>query len=352
VNELNYQLLKEVHKLKPIVRTQMLGVGTYLPNQRVTSEDIMQDIDTEKNYGLAHNWMSVAMGIHERRMVSPEQQPSDLAIRAARKALDSCPDLNPDDIDAVIFCGIERDMPEPATAHIVQNALGLRANHVFDVSNACMGFFDGLKLASSLIESGIIRCGLVVTGEVTTKVSRKVADQLKKGVSRKTAQHLWGALSVGDAGGAMIVGRSETGRSGFMTFRQKSESQHVKLCQYKWKPDGDVEAHMNMAHLLARGVRLHNRIYKDTLKEIGWKKVDWAMAHQTGDTAYEHTAKLVGIDRVRFIKTYPKLGNVTTATLPVSFQKLFSSKKVKTGDKVGGLFAGSGLVIGQFGYVV
>lgn len=352
MNELNYSLLQQVHQLKPIVRTKVLGVGSYLPRQRVTSDEIMQEIGTEKKYGLPHNWMSAEMGITERRMVSADQRPSELAIEAAKNAFESCPDVHPSQIDAVIFCGIERDMPEPATAHHVQHALGLNAAHVFDVANACLGFFEALKIMNSLIESGAVKYGLIVTGEVSTKVARVVADQLKGGISSAEAKHLWGILSVGDAGGAMILGHTRDGQCGFMKFNQISKSQYAGLCHYKWKKNGKVEAHMNMAHIVARGLKLNKQVYRETLDELGWNKVDWAVAHQTGKTAFEHAISLHGVDKCKIMKTYPKLGNITTATLPMSFQKLMASGSLKLGDKVGGLFAGSGLVVGQFGYVV
>jgi len=352
MNQINYELLRQGQQLKPIILTQMIGVGTYLPDQKVKSDDMMQDIDTEKHYGLPYSWMSSEMGILERRMVALDQLPSDLAIKAGQQALNSCPDFNPDLIDAVIFCGIERDTPEPATAHVVQRALGLNAGHVFDVANACFGFVEGLKLASSLVESETIKYGLVVTGEVTTKMSRAVMQRLKKGISIDAAKHLWGMLSVGDAGGAIIVGASPDAQSGFVKFHQKSLSKHVNLCHYKWKHNGDVDAHMNMAQIVARGLRLNKQIYHETLTELGWDKVDWAIAHQTGKTAFEHALNLHGIEEQRIVKTYPSLGNITTATLPLSFQKLMSSGSLKAGDRIGGLFAGSGLVAGQFGYVV
>lgn len=352
MNEINYKLLQQVHQLKPFVRTMVVGVGSYLPEQRVTSNEIMQDIQTEKQYGLPHSWMSDEMGIVERRVVTNDQLPSELAIEAARDVFNAYPDIDPQKIDAVIFCGIERDRPEPATAHVIQRALGLKANHVFDVANACFGFFDGLKLASSLVESGAIKLGLVVTGEVTTKMSRVVAKQLKRGMPLDKAKHLWGMLSVGDAGGAMVVGQAENSQSGFVKFNQASKSQYSNLCRYDWKPNGDVEAHMNMGHIVARGLKLNKQIYRETLNELGWSKVDWVVAHQTGDAAFAHATALHGIDKRKIMKTYPKLGNITTATLPISFKKLMSSGKLKAGDKIGGLFAGSGLVAGQFGYIV
>jgi len=352
MNEINYKLLQQVHQLKPIIRTKVMGVGSYLPEQRVTSDDIMQDIQTEKKYGLPHNWMSSQMGIIERRMVSGTQLPSELAIKAAESALEACPDVNPDQIDAVIFCGIERDMPEPATAHIIQRALGLNANYVFDVANACFGFFQGLKLASSLIESETIRYGLIVTGEVSTIAARSIAKQLKRGMTIKQAKHLWGALSVGDAGGAMIVAPDREGNSGFMKFHQMSKSQYARLCHYHWQANGEVKGYMDMARIVARGLKLSRQVYQEAFDELGWDTVDWVVAHQTSRASFEHMRNIHEVETCKFMKTYPKFGNITTATMPLSFQKLSTSGNLKSGDKVGGMFAGSGLVCGQFGYVV
>ncbi|MBX2847434.1 MAG: hypothetical protein KTR16_03885 [Acidiferrobacterales bacterium] len=351
MNQINYQLLQQVHRLRPIVRAQVHGASCYLPQQIVSSIELMSEIKTDLHYGMPTNWMDKEMGILHRRMVDLEEKPSDLAIKAAEKLLGQHEDLDKDRIDAVIFCGIERDRPEPATAHTVQYALGLNAAHVFDVANACFGFYDGLKLASSLIESSLVDHALVVTGEVTTKMARNVVEQLKRGMPLEKAKHLWGMLSVGDAGGAMLLGPSENQESGFVKFHQTSKSQYVNLCHYQWKPNGDVEAHMNMANIVARGLKMNKQMYKEALDELGWNKVDWAVAHQTGRTAFEHAINLHGIQASKLVKTYPYLGNITTATLPVSFQKLIDSGNLQWGDRIGGLFAGSGLVAGQFGYI-
>jgi len=316
MNEINYKLLQQIHQLKPIVRTKVSAIGTHLPKNRVSSDDIMQ------------------------------------YISAAKDAFNSKPNFDPGLIDAVIFCGIERDREEPATAHFIQNALGLNASHVFDVSNACYGFVDGVKLASALVEAGSIKHALIVTGEVSTKMGRAVADILKKGIPLKDARNLWGMISLGDAGGAMILSASEDGNSGFMKFNQRSESRHVNLCNYKWQRDGSIEAHMQMARIVSRGFDLNKKIFNETLKELGWSSVDWAVAHQTGDATFKQTLSLHSLHESKLVKTYPKLGNITTATLPVSFKKLFESGNLKSGDKIGGLFAGSGLVAGQFGYIV
>ena len=152
------------------------------------------------------------MGICERRMSDGAEKPSSLAINAAKQAIAECTDLNLEHIDMVLFCGIERDQPEPATAHTVQNALGLHAQHVFDVANACFGFVDGIEIASRFIEAGVIRKALITTGEVPTRLIPSFLKQLQGNLSRKEALKLLGWLSVGDAGGAVIMGDGEDER--------------------------------------------------------------------------------------------------------------------------------------------
>jgi 3-oxoacyl-[acyl-carrier-protein] synthase-3 len=312
----------------------------------------MEELHSFQNYGMPINWMSKEMGIHERRMAPDEFNPSDLAIRAGREALDKCVALDPEMIDAVIFCGIERDQPEPATAHTIQNSLGLKANHVFDVANACYGFVDGLKLATALIESNMIKYALVVTGEVSTKVLKAVVDMLKKGVSKEKANTLWGALSLGDAGGAVILGQAQDDSTGFRAFNQRCDSRQVDRCRYKFRADGSVDGQMQMAQIVARGFQLNKGMLDNTLEILGWDGFDWALTHQTGKRTFDQTLTLKSINDDKLVKTYPYLGNITTATLPICLKKLWNSGLVSKGDRIGGLFAGSGITTGQFGYVV
>lgn len=331
-------------------QSEVIKTGAYLPKQSLSSVDLMQEIQTERKYGLPHDWMTKDMGILSRRISRPDQMPSELACHAARQCLDGLSKAEIDEIDAVIFCGIERDRPEPSTAHTIQNSLGLKANHVFDVANACFGFFEGVKLASALIASHAIRSALVTTGEISTRVALKVADMLKNGMRPEQAKHLWGMLSVGDAGGAMLLAPPSNPHRGFVDFRQRSASQYAQLCHYSWSQKGDLEAHMNMAQIVGRGLKLNKEVYQESIDRLGWHSFDWMIAHQTGKTSHQHAERLSDSKDGRVIKTFPKLGNITTATLPVSFKKLLASDSLNRGDKIGGLFAGSGLVAGQFAY--
>lgn len=335
--------------MQNITKAQILSVGQYLPDEVVKSDDLFSDFGSEVRYGIPENWMSEQMGIKERRMAPRDAKPSEIALPAARQALFNS-GLQEIDIDLVIFCGIERDMPEPATAHVIADQLGLAPRHAFDVANACYGFVDGLQLASQFIASGVLKHALVVTGEITTnKVLLGALEALKNGVDVKQAKKLIGMLSVGDAGGALVLGPSHNGTSGFEAFNAISQSRHQKKCYYKFK-DGTFDGQMEMAHLSALMISNHDKMMEETMDQLGWPGFDWLLSHQIGEKPFERIREISGIKRDKMVKTLPYLGNITTATLPVGFYKLSKNANLREGDRIGGCFAGSGIVIGQFGY--
>lgn len=332
-------------------KVKINSVGTFLPPEIVKSTELMTEIDSENRYDIPNNWLSDAMGIEERRVAPANAKPSDLAIPAAREAIESCPGLDPQEIDLVIFCGIERDQPEPATAHTIQNALGLKANHVFDMANACFGFIDAMEVASNFIKCGIVRKALITTGEVPTKVLRAAVDTLKGGVDIKTAKNIIGALSVGDAGGAVVISASEVyDPSGFELFNTNCHSEYYDKCIYNKREDGSIDGQMVMGQLAGAFIKYNKRLLIDTLDKLGWEEFDWMLTHQIGKKPFERLSNMNGVNPSSMIKTFDKLGNITSATFPVSFKKLCDDASVGVGDRVGGCFGGSGFAVGQFGY--
>jgi 3-oxoacyl-(acyl-carrier-protein) synthase III len=334
-----------------ISKVKICSSGVYFPEEIVKSDDLFAEINSESQYDIPCDWMSSVMGISERRMAPDTAKPSDLAIPAARQALANAGEVDPQDIDLVIFCGIERDQSEPATAHTIQNALGLNARYTFDIANACFGFVDAMQIATNYIRCGIVRNALITTGEVPTRVLKAAVRQLKGGVDIKTARNIIGALSVGDAGGAVVLGATpKNSKSGFELFNTVSYSSHVDKCIYKQREDGSIEGQMLMGLIAGAIVKSHFGLINDTLKQLGWSEFDWLLSHQIGQRPFDKLSRLEGVQPGKMVKTLDKFGNITSATFPVNFHKLAESGEVKQGDRVGGCFAGSGLVIGQFGY--
>ena len=333
-------------------RAKIYSTGIHLPTEIVKSDDLFAEINSETQYGIPTNWMSEKMGIIERRVAPSDAKPSDLAIPAALKAIEGASQINSEEIDLVIFCGIERDQPEPATAHIIQDKLGLKAQHAFDMANACFGFVDAMQIATNYISCGIVRYALIVTGEIPTQVLKSISNRLKSGVDIKTARKLIGALSVGDAGGAVIIGSTENeDKSGFKLFNTVSYSHLAEQCIYKKRADGSIDGQMMMGQITSNIVNGHINLIDNTLEKLGWDSFDWMLSHQMGQRPFDRISNLNGVQPTKSIKTLNKLGNITSATFPVNFHKLINEKPLKAGDKIGGCFAGSGIVIGQFGYI-
>ena len=185
--------------------TEILGVGGYLSLTVVKTSEVLSDIRPDQ-YGIESDFIERTMGISESRFSDPGLYPSDLATFAAEDMFDRC-DMSPNDVGMIIFCGMDRDNNEPSTAHRVQKKLGVRESVVFDVANACHGFMDGLNIIDSFISSGAIDYGLVVTGEQPSHLTKRLAERLKNGMSQRDFRVRIGALTTGDCGGAMLIGR-------------------------------------------------------------------------------------------------------------------------------------------------
>jgi 3-oxoacyl-[acyl-carrier-protein] synthase-3 len=142
------------------------GFGYELPPNIVTSEAIEEKLGpVYEKLKLPRGRLELMSGIRERRFWDPGTRPSDGAILAGCKAL-AASGIAAAEIDCLVFSSVSRDMMEPATASFVHNGLGLEEQClVFDISNACLGFLDGMLFLASMIELGRVRCGMVVAGE-------------------------------------------------------------------------------------------------------------------------------------------------------------------------------------------
>jgi 3-oxoacyl-[acyl-carrier-protein] synthase III len=184
--------------------SRVAGTGIYLPEQRVTTRDLMREIDSRARFGVSEDWLERVTGIREKRASSPGVLPSDMAVAAAKEALERA-NITPHQIDVIIYSGLTRDHLEPATAHIVQAKLGATNATVFDVSNACHGFMNGVHIIDALIATGQVLYGLVVTGEQGSVFANKTVNILKDASDRAKLASLAAGLTLGDAGAAMVL---------------------------------------------------------------------------------------------------------------------------------------------------
>src|SRR5437773_8871850 len=201
--------------------TRITGVGAEIPPGIGTRAEVEERARIGR-FGFEWGWLKQVTCDIERRWAVPYVHPSQLAAAAARKAL-AYAEVDPLAVDVVVFCGITKDFIEPATCNAVAEAVGARDARVFDLTNACNGFIDGLDLADSLIRSGKARRVLVTTGE---RVSDHIAWQAR---TVEEFMHTVASLVLGDGGGAALVEAGDDPDRGLREREFRSDPTH-------WRP--------------------------------------------------------------------------------------------------------------------
>ena len=298
--------------------SSILGIGAYLPHQRVKTSELMDEVKPER-FGVPTNFIEDRIGIIERRISESEVLPSDMAIQAGAVAIEDA-GIHPEDIDCVIFCGIDGDWCEPATAHRVQAELNLFSAFCFDTSNACNGFMTGLLIADSLIKVGQIETALVVTGEKSSRVMFNIMRQLKICTDNMSFRNKLGALTLGDAGGAMVVGKSSNG-NGFLSFSSISDGKLAEQCFYRWSDKGEVDGQMMMRDICRDQMKYQTSLIGNTYEKLSWTPddVDRLICHQMGRKPLENAARVTGVSLQKATRTYDYYGNVASASVPINF---------------------------------
>ena len=148
---------------RKVLRSVVTGVGAYLPAEIVTNDDLAKVVDT------TDEWIVERTGIRQRHRAAPEQGVSDLAVEAARKALEAA-GRKPEDVDLIIVGTTTPDLTFPAVATMVQRKLGCPIGIAFDVQAVCSGFVYALSTADGFVARGRSKCALVIGAETMTRL--------------------------------------------------------------------------------------------------------------------------------------------------------------------------------------
>lgn len=324
--------------------SKIAGVGISLPNQVVSSVSLMEEIKSEARFGIPHNWIDTRVGIIERRFVSPGTKPSDLAVEASIQALNEA-STKPEDIDLIIFCGIDRDYIEPSTAHVVQSSLGSRAVSL-DVSNACQGIISGISLADSMIASGNIKTALICSGETASHGIKQFIKRINEEPDSYLRDRL-GMLTAGDAGAAVIL-KPKDDHTGIQNMLFDSRGEYAEYCYYKYE-NGVIEGQMLMKGITDTIAQIHLSMISNTYHYLDWNPndVDLLACHQVGKKSHIGLCEMAEVPIDKAPITYEKFGNVTTVTIPLALH----IAKPKKNDKILLIGGGSGLSSYQGGII-
>jgi 3-oxoacyl-[acyl-carrier-protein] synthase III len=331
-------------------KVKIIATSVFLPDEIVKSDHLLEEINSDFNYGIPTNWLSEKVGIIERRVGLSTASPVDHALPAVNKILAES-NVNPDDIGMVIFCGIEREKNISSTAELINARAGLNATYKLDVSNACFGFYEGIEIAARCLGNTGVKNALIVTGEISSHVLYQAVSDLKNKLPRRQARNIIGALTVGDAGGAMILEKSQD-ETGFDLFTRITVSSHTQKCIYKRTETGKFEGQMLMGSISKLIVDLQGQLVTKTMNQLRWEKHPWVISHQMGKPPFEKLRSKIGVPEENMVKTFPLLGNITSATLPANWHYLFKHHRPVKGDNILACMAGSGIIVGQFAYTI
>ncbi|MGI9332887.1 MAG: 3-oxoacyl-ACP synthase III family protein, partial [Gammaproteobacteria bacterium] len=333
--------------------SRIVSTGVSIPENRISSEDIMNEIDSRNRFGIGPDWLRRTTGIVERRESGDGVVPSDLAADAAREALDRA-GVSAREVGMLIYAGVIRDhLVEPGTAHIVQHKIGATCSAGVDLNNACLGFMSAIHIMDALIATGQIKYGLVVTGEQGCRLMRRAMEELKNMNDRAEVHDLVAGLTLGDAGAAMLLGPKRERDLGLVGFQMESNGEHSELCYC-----GDVVdtglLHTDMSGILSAAGALTAATFKELLEDrLHWSRTDLSrfVAHQVGKGSFKIYTEVLCVAKEIMTETVWELGNIITATIPVNLHRLMYSEPLDEGDKVILAGAGSGVCAGRAGLV-
>ena len=336
-----------IHK-SCIHASKIIGWGSYLPDKEVTSSDI-NEILSAKGYKHVGDVVKHLTGIKTRRYVSKNQYPSDMAVQASRSALKNA-GVEPEDLEVIIFCGVSRDVEEPATANIVREKIGAKNAYVFDLSNACNGFVSGIDVLDSFILSGRCEIGLVVAGEV---MSQYITWEPH---SRKDLKLSAMSYTFGDGGGAAVVCRVREGEEqGIRASWFLSDSSYWDVAVIPLL-NGHDRLFKSVGSKIEDAALKHVPVgVEEIMRMLKWdiSEIDLIIPHQVSS----HIIKNLFYDRLgmppeKVFWSFPRHGNVGAASMPVAVCEAFKEGQLKSGDKVLLVGGSGGFGVGIMGLIV
>ncbi|MCK4851953.1 MAG: ketoacyl-ACP synthase III [Candidatus Omnitrophica bacterium] len=303
--------------------TGILGVGKYLPEKVLTNADLEKMVDTN------NEWITTRTGIKERRIAARDECTSDMAVKAARAALDNA-GLRPEDIDLLIVATITPDMFFPSTACQLQYKLGLNNIPAFDISVACSGYIYGLTIADQFIKSGTYGRALVVAAEKLSSIT--------DWEDRSTC------VLFGDGAGAAVLGTVEEG--GILGAHLGADGSKGDLLQLpaggsrmpaskKTIEDKLHTIKMEGNVLFKHAVKIMANAALAVTEPLGLKgeDIDIIIPHQANIRILNALARRMGVDPEK--KVYlniEKYGNMSAASSAVALTEAVEEGRIKKGN--------------------
>ena len=318
----------------------LLSVSSITPSRVTTSEMIDRKLAPAlRRLRLPTGLLQRVAGVHERRNWGSDQAFDEAAVAAGREALAQA-GVRPEQVGLLINTSVTRKHLEPSVAVRIHHGLGLPSSAMnFDIANACLGFVNGMTLASQLIDAGQIDYAVVIDGEDADEIQENTIRRLTENqVSRDEFMSEFASLTLGSGAAAAVLGRADQHPSGHRILGgvARAATQFHGLCV------GSVDGMFTDAKaLLKGGMELVVSAWREAKREWNWTDMDRYIMHQVSDVHLNAIVKAARLDRARIPITYPRFGNVGPASIPITLAA--EAPTLRAGNRVLLMGVGSGL---------
>jgi 3-oxoacyl-[acyl-carrier-protein] synthase-3 len=329
-----------------MIRSEIIGCGSYLPERVVTNAELSAKLDT------TDEWITSRTGIRQRHLAADGELTSDLALKAAERALEAA-GVSAAEVDMVVLATSTPDLTFPATATKVQYRLGMANGAAFDIQAVCSGFVFGLAVADNFIKTGQCKTILLIGAETFSRIL--------DWEDRSTC------VLFGDGAGAVVLragqddsdaNLGETGHNrgrGVLSTHLHSDGATNDLLYV----DGGPSSTQTVGHLRMNGrevfrhaVNNFTSIVEEALEANGLSTddIDWVVPHQANKRILDGTRRKLGLPAEKIVITVDRHANTSAASIPLALDEAIRDGRIKQGDLVmmlamgGGLTWGAGLV--------
>jgi 3-oxoacyl-[acyl-carrier-protein] synthase III len=303
--------------------SRITGTGSYLPPNRLSNEALAAQLALS-GVETSDQWIVERTGIKARHFAAPDVVSSDLALVAAKLALEAA-DVDAANIDLIIVATSTPDMVFPSTACLLQQKLGVHGCAAFDVQAVCSGFVYALTVADAMIRTGAARKALVVGAEVFSRILD---------FNDRTTCVLFG-----DGAGAVVLEASDT--PGILASELHADGRHVDILCVPGtvsggKVLGDPLLKMDGPAVFKLAVGVLEDVARSVLEKAGrtTDDLDWLIPHQANIRIMQGTAKRMKLPMEKLIVTVHEHGNTSAASVPLALDESVRSGKIKRGDTV------------------
>lgn len=321
-----------------MLRSKVLGCGSYLPEKVLTNRELSETVDTNDD------WIVERTGITRRHIAADNELTSDLAVVAAKQAIGNAK-VAIEEIDLLILATSTPDNTFPATATKVQSMLGIRNGAAFDIQAVCAGFIYALSVADNFLRSGQAKTALVIGAETYSRIL--------DWNDRSTC------VLFGDGAGAIVLQASSLGSNendaGVLAVKLRADGRHYDALHV----DGGVSSTQTAGYLRMQGKEVYRHavvnltaIADEVLKDAGVEasELDWLVPHQANLRIMNAVAGRLEIPETKMIVTVDQHANTSSASIPLALNEAVQDGRIKEGHLVlleaigGGFVWGSALV--------